>query len=109
FIHQPFLTPTLSRGGFLGFATRLAVKPRTDNDRRQVHLLLVHAFLEDLRQAYRRRPWRLRGWRHTAHAVILLDEAAPNQGEPVGLGAELLRLISEVRNETGLLDPLLVI
>src|SRR5205814_7463541 len=35
FIRQPFMTPTLSSGRFLGFATRLAVRPRTDNDRRQ--------------------------------------------------------------------------
>jgi hypothetical protein len=109
FTRQPFMTPTLSSGGFLGFATRLSVKPRTDKDRTQVHLLLMHAFLEDLRRAYRRRPWRLQGWRRTAHPVVLLDEAAPDASEPIGPGAELLRLINDVRNETGLLDPLVVV
>ncbi|WP_239395495.1 hypothetical protein [Frankia sp. CiP3] len=109
FVRQPFMTPTLSSGGFRGFAPWLTAPRRAAEDPVQVQMLLVHAFLEDLRQAYRSRPWRLRAWRRTAHPVVLLTDAAPATGEPDDLGATLLRLINDVRNATGLLDPLVVV
>jgi hypothetical protein len=72
----------------------------------EIKQLLVHAFLEDLREAYRRRlfPFRSRRWRRTAHTVVLLDNITEANG-----GWELLRLLNDVRNETGDPDPLLVI
>jgi hypothetical protein len=103
FMRQQYMTPRLS-ADFLGFADRLTREPRRKEDSEQVDKLLVHAFLEDLRFAYRRRPWRLHTWRRTAYTVALLDNVTDNDG-----GYELLRLINAVRNETVQLDPLLVI
>jgi hypothetical protein len=103
FMQQRYMAPRLS-ADFLGFADRLTREPRRKEDSEQVDKLLVHAFLEDLRVAYRRRPWRLHTWRCTAYTVVLLDNVTGNDG-----GYELLRLINAVRNETGQLDPLLVI
>ncbi|SDJ86212.1 hypothetical protein SAMN04488074_103392 [Lentzea albidocapillata subsp. violacea] len=92
---------------FLGFAERLTLGRREAESEKQIKLLLVHAFLEDLRIAYRRRgrflPRRV-GWRRTAYVPVLLDGVNESNG-----GWELLQLINEVRNRTGELDPLLVI
>ncbi|USX51105.1 hypothetical protein [Lentzea sp. HUAS12] len=92
---------------FLGFAERLTLGRRESENEEQVKLLLVHAFLEDLRIAYRRRSRflpRRAGWRRTAYIPVLLDGVTKDNG-----GWELLELINDVRNETGELDPLLVI
>lgn len=92
---------------FLGFAERLTLGRRESENTGQIKLLLVHAFLEDLRIAYRRRSRflpRRAGWRRTAYIPVLLDGVTEDNG-----GWELLELINDVRNETGELDPLLVI
>ncbi|HUQ61357.1 hypothetical protein [Lentzea sp.] len=92
---------------FLGFAERLTLGRRESENTEQIKLLLVHAFLEDLRIAYRRRSRflpRRAGWRRTAYIPVLLDGVTQDNG-----GWELLELINDVRNETGELDPLLVI
>jgi hypothetical protein len=93
---------------FLGFAERLTLGRRESENEEQIKLLLVHAFLEDLRIAYRRRRGRFlprrAGWRRTAYIPVLLDGVTEDNG-----GWELLKLINDVRNETGELDPLLVI
>ncbi|WP_434438972.1 hypothetical protein [Lentzea sp. E54] len=92
---------------FLGFAERLTLGRRESENTEQIKLLLVHAFLEDLRIAYRRRSRflpRRAGWRRTAYIPVLLDGVTEDNG-----GWELLELINDVRNETGELDPLLVI
>jgi hypothetical protein len=108
FMHrQPYMVPRLSRK-FLGFAERLTVDRRQWEKEDEIKRLLVHAFLEDLRIAYRRRRCRVlprrKGWQRTAYVTVLLDNVTTENG-----GWELLRLISEVRNETGELDPLLVV
>ncbi|HYN97100.1 MAG TPA: hypothetical protein VES42_24945 [Pilimelia sp.] len=103
FMRQQYLAPQQSVT-FLGFAERLTAGCRAGEQPDQVNKLLVHAFLEDLRRAYRRRPWRLAGWRRTAYPALLLDRVAAGDA-----GHTLLRLINDVRNETGRGDPLLVI
>jgi hypothetical protein len=70
FMRQRYMAPRLS-ADFLGFADRLTREPRKKEDVEQVNKLLVHAFLEDLRCAYRRRPWRLHPWRHTAYTTVI--------------------------------------
>ncbi|SDQ18237.1 ABC transporter substrate-binding protein [Actinopolyspora saharensis] len=104
---QRFMVPRHSTS-FQGFAERLTLDRRASESEEQIKKLLLHAFLEDLRIAYRRRRWRIvprrPGWRRTTYVTVLLD----NIGEANG-GWELLRLINEVRNETGRLDPLLVV
>ncbi|NKE59148.1 hypothetical protein FXN61_20955 [Lentzea sp. PSKA42] len=92
---------------FLGFAERLTLGRRESENEEQIKLLLVHAFLEDLRIAYRRRRRflpRRAGFRRTAYIPVLLDGVNKDNG-----GWQLLELINDVRNETGELDPLLVI
>ncbi|WP_174375377.1 hypothetical protein [Nocardia higoensis] len=103
FMHQRYLAPELS-DSFLGFATRLTVSGRSDENEEQIAKLLVHAFLEDLRDAYRRPLWRPSGWRRTAYPVALLGPVAPDSA-----GARLLARINDIRNETGLFDPLVVV
>ncbi|MFI6097145.1 hypothetical protein ACIA8G_16395 [Lentzea sp. NPDC051213] len=93
---------------FLGFAERLTLGRRESENQEQIKLLLVHAFLEDLRIAFRRRRgrfgFRRAGFRRTAYIPVLLDGVSKDNG-----GWQLLELINDVRNETGELDPLLVI
>ncbi|RBO88339.1 ABC transporter substrate-binding protein [Nocardia puris] len=103
FMHQRYMAPELS-DSFLGFATRLTATRRSDENEDQVAKLLVHAFLEDLRDAYRKRLWRPSGWRRTAYPVALLGVV-----EEAGDGMRLLRRINDIRNETGHDDPLVVI
>jgi len=109
FLRQSFLAPH-DPGTFLGFAQRLTGwlgdEPgrKTDGESAEELLgLLVNAFLEDVRRAYRRR-LRPRGARRTAYPVILLDRITRRNG-----GYPLLETVSRVRDETGLFDPLLFI
>ncbi|MET7865974.1 hypothetical protein [Micromonospora taraxaci] len=103
FMRQQYLAPRQSVT-FLGFAERLTAGWRDGEQPDQVNKLLLHAFLEDLRQAYRRRPWRPSDWRRTAYPVLLIDRVAPGN-----VGGELVRLVGDVRTETGRNDPLLIV
>ncbi|SCF19766.1 hypothetical protein GA0070618_3956 [Micromonospora echinospora] len=103
FMRQQYLAPQQSVT-FLGFAERLTTGWRDGEQPDQVDKLLLHAFLEDLRQAYRRRPWRPSEWRRTTSVVLLLDHVVPGDQ-----GHRLVRLLNDVRNETGRNDPLLVL
>jgi ABC-type branched-subunit amino acid transport system substrate-binding protein len=100
---QPNLAPQ-DPGTFIGFAERLTRDNYPKEDPEQVMRLLVNAFLEDLRRAYGRWIWRLGGARRMTYAVVLLDCITRANG-----GYRLLKLINDVRNETGAFDPLLVI
>lgn len=101
-------------GTIIGFAERLTgviavrdgvnVPGTSKEDPGELLKILVNAFLEDLRSAYRRRPWRLAGSARTAYPVILLDGITRDNG-----GYRLLATINDIRNETGAFDPLLVI
>ncbi|MCC3654957.1 MULTISPECIES: hypothetical protein [Streptomyces] len=103
FMRQHYLAPAQS-GTFPAFAERLTAGARRGEDPAQLNRLLVHAFLEDLRRAYARPPWRVRGWRRTAYPVALI------LGGPSGdTGDVLLGLLNDVRNETGRWDPLLAV
>ncbi|MGH3773943.1 MAG: hypothetical protein ACRDRW_21550 [Pseudonocardiaceae bacterium] len=59
---QRYLAP-LQSVNFLGFAERLTKGVREPEDSGQIDKLLVHAFLQDLRQAYRRRLGRIEEWK----------------------------------------------
>ncbi|PSL57228.1 hypothetical protein B0I31_102206 [Saccharothrix carnea] len=102
-MRQPFMVPGHSTT-FTGFAERLTAGRRAEENPEHVKKLLVHAFLQDLRQAYRPRGLRLRRWQRTAYTVVLLSGLTEDNG-----GWELLRLINDVRNESTEHDPLLVI
>ncbi|WP_394621475.1 hypothetical protein JNUCC0626_20955 [Lentzea sp. JNUCC 0626] len=108
-LRQPYLAPH-DPGTFLGFAERLtgtlapgrAAEPHEDGT--QLAKLLVNAFLEDVRRNYRRTPWRIRSARRTVYPVVLLDGIRRDNG-----GYALLKLINDVRNDTGSFDPLIII
>ncbi|CCH31139.1 ABC transporter substrate-binding protein [Actinosynnema sp. NPDC047251] len=105
FLRQPYMVPRHS-SDFFSFAERLTKDRRDSENPEQFRKLLVHAFLEDLRTAYRRTRAgflpRRRALRRTTYVPVLLDDVDP-------AGWELLRLVNEVRNETGELDPLLFV
>jgi hypothetical protein len=103
FLRQPYLAPR-DPGTFVGFAERLTVGIRDQEDHTQILKLLVNAFLEDLRRAYRRPLWRPRGARRTTYAVVFLDGIRRDNG-----GYRILKLVNDVRNETGAFDPLLLV
>ncbi|MFC3963297.1 hypothetical protein [Nocardia jiangsuensis] len=103
FLRQPYLAPGLS-GTFVRFASRLTEDEWKNEDQDSVRLLLIHAFLEDLRRAYRLRFWQVWRRRETVYPVLLVDNADAANG-----GFSLLESINTVRNQTGLFDPLLVI
>ncbi|ROP41950.1 hypothetical protein [Saccharothrix texasensis] len=108
-LRQPYLAPH-DPGTFLGFAERLTGtlapgrRPAPHEDTGQLAKLLVNAFLEDVRQGYRRTPWRVRSARRTVYPVVLLDGIRRDNG-----GYALLKLINDVRNDTGAFDPLIII
>ena len=97
-MHQPFARPAKS-GNFPSFAVRLTAGQRHRENATEIRLLLVNAFLQDLRRAYSQ----LRGPRRTAYPVILINDV------PSGSAAEIfLRAVNEIRNKVGG-DPLLVV
>lgn len=102
-LRQPYMAPR-DPGTFAGFALRLT-QPRWEHENPdQIGKLLINAFLEDLRVAYRRRVWRRRAWRRTTYCVAFLKGASD-----ANLGNALIRSLIDVRIETGAFDPLLVI
>ncbi|MFD5829119.1 hypothetical protein [Lentzea sp. NPDC060358] len=102
-MRQPFTVPGHSTN-FTGFAERLTVGRRTEENLEQIKKLLVHSFLQDLRVAYGSGTVRLRRWRRTAYVLVLLENITEDNG-----GWELLRLINDVRNESTEHDPMLVV
>jgi hypothetical protein len=88
---------------FVSLAERMTSSgdPQTARGR-DVRWLLAAAFLQDLRMAYRRVPWRVRPWRRSANVVALLENADP-------AAAELVELLSKVRARVSDVDPLLAV
>jgi hypothetical protein len=100
FRRQPFLSPGMN-GDFLALADRLTLDQRGAEVQEQVLLLLVNAFLEDLRSGHRGGV--VRRYRTTNAIVLLSGVTRANGGYP------LLQAVNSVRNDTGLLDPLLLV
>ncbi|MDF5751599.1 ABC transporter substrate-binding protein [Spongiactinospora sp. TRM90649] len=103
FASQPFLTR--ANEGLADYAGRIAFHTGPDHEA-VVERLLVAAFYEDLRVAYRRlRPWVLwPGWGRSTHAVLLLEDARPGTA-----CHRLLTVMHDVLVATGRRVPLLVI
>jgi hypothetical protein len=104
FMTQQYLAPKQSTT-FLAFAERLTKGNIAGEDTAQVEKLLVRAFLRDLRRAYSRLPWRLRGWRRTAYPLVTIDGKA----DATDVRYRFMRLLGDVGNETGRFNPLLVV
>lgn len=103
FLLQPYLAPEMS-GSFVRFAERLTKGEWTKEAPEYVARLLVNAFLEDLRRAYRLFPWQVWRKRRMTYPALLLDNITMTNG-----GYTVLRLINDIRNQNGRFDPLLVI
>lgn len=86
---------------FLSFAIRAVTQPQ---DERDVEGLLAAAFLQDLRQAYRRRWWRRVNRARVRNPVLLIDDVAEGTE-----GYRLITFIEEIRADETLLDPLVVV
>jgi ABC-type branched-subunit amino acid transport system substrate-binding protein len=102
FMRQQYLAPRQS-SRFIGFAQRLTENGRGFELGDQLAKLLIHAFLEDLRVSYRRGPGRILAARRTTYPLVRLRHG---DLEPA---ARFLRLVNEIRNETGRDDPLLIV
>lgn len=102
-LRQQYLAPKES-ADFPGFAQRLIRTPSENENADQVRKLLVHAFLSDLADSYTRRLWRWRWVAKDCYPVLLLKDLRPGT-----VGELLVRLLNDVRNETGAHDPLLVV
>ncbi|WP_220189070.1 hypothetical protein [Streptomyces phytophilus] len=102
-LRQPYMAPA-DPGTFAGFALRLTQLRWAREDPAQVTKVMINAFLEDLRIAYARRPWRQRAHQRTAYPVAFLTGLTPENGGP-----DLVQAFVEVRNETGAFDPLLLL
>ncbi|MFC7343413.1 hypothetical protein [Saccharopolyspora griseoalba] len=102
FMRQRYLSPGDSED-FPAFAQRLITTPSKRENAEQVRKLLVHAFLADLADAYARGP-RWRWIPKDSYPVLLLRGL-----EPGTIGETLVRLVNDVRNETVIRDPLLVV
>ncbi len=103
FLIQPYLAPEMS-GTFVRFAERLTKGEWKKEAPEYVARLLVNAFLEDIRRAYRLFPWQVWRKRRKTYPALLLDNITMTNG-----GYTVLRLINDVRNQGGRFDPLLVI
>lgn len=102
FMTQRYLAPDMAEG-FLDFAVELTEPSRWGRPREEVAKLLVHAFLTDIREAYRPRLWHPARWRRTAFPVVFLAGVGAHDA-----GSELVKWINDVRNATGQRDPLVV-
>ncbi|WP_409186560.1 hypothetical protein F9C11_20945 [Amycolatopsis sp. VS8301801F10] len=103
FMRQPHLAPEMS-GTFGCFAQRLTDGEWQKESPEQVNRLLVNTFLQDLRRAYRPRPWLVWRTRRTTPVVLMLGNPTAGNG-----GKKLAQTVNDVRNQTGQFDPLLVI
>ncbi|MGI5166969.1 ABC transporter substrate-binding protein [Spirillospora sp. CA-253888] len=93
FQRQPYLREDLS--GFLGFALGV-VDPRPvepDDHAEQLDLLLVAAFLEDLRRNHRR-DLRRAAWARVRYPVLVFEHLVPGH-----VGVRFLELVERVRAE----------
>ncbi|HEU5030939.1 MAG TPA: hypothetical protein VFV01_38905, partial [Spirillospora sp.] len=95
FVGQPYLQRDST--GFLGFALGVfdprPVEP--DDHAEQLDLLLVAAFLEDLRRNYRR-DYRRAAWARVRYPVLIFEHLAP--GHP---GVRVIEYIEHVRADGG--------
>lgn len=99
-LRQPHIVPEEHDRSLAGIAERLTMT-RWERESEQVIQLLTGALIQDLRRAYRPR-W-FRRYR-TTHPIVLLNNVSRANG-----GYTVLRAVNDVRNVTGLNDPLLLI
>ncbi|MGH3901017.1 MAG: hypothetical protein ACRDTA_22785 [Pseudonocardiaceae bacterium] len=99
-LRQPHIVSEEHDRSLAGIAERLTMT-RWERESEQVIQLPTGALIQDLRRAYRPR-W-FRRYR-TTHPIVLLNNVSRANG-----GYTVLRAVNDVRNVTGLNDPLLLI
>ncbi len=100
FLRQPNLAP--GKGSFIDLAAKLTTDERPRQAPEQVLRIMVNSLLEDLRVAFRGKGL-FKEYR-TAYPVVLLNHVTRANG-----GYHLLRAVNDIRNSTGLLDPMLLV
>jgi ABC-type branched-subunit amino acid transport system substrate-binding protein len=100
FLRQPNLAP--GEGSFIDLATKLTADEWRRQVPEQVLRIMVNSLLEDLRAAFRGKGFFKK--RMTAYPVVLLNHVTRANG-----GYHLLRVVNDIRNDTGLLDPMLLV
>lgn len=102
FIRRDSLAPEQT-GSMPAVGTRL-LKSEWENQPETTMLFLVNCFMEDIRAAYRNPSKHYFGVRRTTRCLLMISNISRRNG-----GYQLLRAVNEVRNRTGLTDPLLVV
>jgi hypothetical protein len=102
-----FTRQTYVRGNrsldFLGFALDVYDRPiHEQQPDEQLDLLLVAAFLEDLRQAYRR-GWRRVTWARVVYPAVVIDRFPDDH-----ISRRFIRLVEQVRQDSKTFDPLVI-
>ncbi len=100
FLRQPTLAP--GDGSFIDLAVKLTADEWPRQVPEQVLHIMGNSLLEDLRAAFRGKGI-FKKYR-TAHPVVLLNRVPRANG-----GYNLLRVVNDIRNDTGLLDPMLLV
>lgn len=100
FLRQPNLAP--GDGSFIDLAAKLTADKQAKQVPEQVLRIMVNSLLEDLRASFRNKG-RFKEYR-TAYPVVLLNQVTQANG-----GYHLLRAVNDIRNDTGLFDPLLLV
>jgi hypothetical protein len=100
FLRQPNLAP--GDGSFVDLAVKLTADKWPKQVPEQILRIMVNSLLEDLRVSFRSKG-RFKKYR-TAYPVVLLNHVTRANG-----GYRLLRAVNDIRNDTGLLDPLLLV
>jgi ABC-type branched-subunit amino acid transport system substrate-binding protein len=100
FTGQPYLEGRKA-DDFLSFAIKVITRQHHEAE---IEGLLIAALLEDLRRSYRRRWWRRATWARVRYPVLLLDGVAEGTE-----GHAIIRHIEEIRLDTTLMDPLIVV
>ncbi|MGN9786950.1 ABC transporter substrate-binding protein [Nonomuraea sp. ZG12] len=100
FRKQPYIRRG-PRDHLAGYMRKISEQVNTKPD--LTNRLLVHAFLQDLRIAYRRRPF-WPGWARSSYSVLILHDVRPGTA-----GWELITAMHDIVVRTGEKAPLLVV
>ncbi len=100
FLRQPNMAP--GDGSFIDLAMKLTAEEWPEQVPEQVLRIMVNSLLEDLRAAFRGKGF-FKKYR-TTYPIVLLNHVTRANG-----GYNLLRIVNDIRNDTGLRDPMLLV
>jgi hypothetical protein len=100
FLRQPNLAP--GQDSFIDLAAKLTADEWPKQVPEQVLRIMVNSLLEDLRAAFRSKGFFKKY--QTVYPIVLLNHVTRANG-----GYSLLRVVNDIRNDTGLFDPMLLV